>query len=326
MKEYLEGLRFKFNYDNELLLFLEKAIPCIIKYYGQEYENLVFDALNNCEIHIQNHGEIPKEYLNSYFEVDREWEMPILGGAFHHNEIELEDGVIKSKHIVYMKTMYFNQYMPFDFSDEKKLNTLVHEICHLVESYNKIRQENGKIVDYSGLIKTSYNYDDLDNIEEEKSEMVGIEEAINEVDTVSILTMITGKEQEITGYRRAGYLAEMLLEHKDIAAVIKKSQLNGDSSWIEYLGSESKKIIESFDSLVNMMYVSPSDLMDEEKMDRLYNEADQAHYYLEDFIDNYCTKEDLVAFEQAINIADMKTVEIIKEINSMKRENVGRSL
>lgn len=313
MNEYLNGLKAKFNYSDELMNFLASAIPSIIQYYGEEHKETVLQALANCEIHIQDAKEDPKQYLNGYFGKEKEWEMPDLGGAFYHNEISVNDNRVVAKPIIYVKTVYYHQHMPFDFNDEKKLNTLLHEILHAVKGYGKIKVQDGKIIDSTGLMQDTYTYDTLNGVKEEKNERVGIEEAVNEVDTITILGMITGRQQDIRGYVRAGSLAKLLLEHKDIATVIKNSQFNGDDNWIQYLGEDSKKIIESFDVLVNMMYVSFRELNDKELMARKYAEADMAQDFLEDFIANYCTKEQQQAFEEARKNADQKTADIIKQ-------------
>jgi len=57
MNEYMAQLQNKYRYSDELLVFLSKLIPCLIDYYGEEYKNIVLDALMNCEIHFQAKGE-----------------------------------------------------------------------------------------------------------------------------------------------------------------------------------------------------------------------------------------------------------------------------
>lgn len=63
-----------------------------------------------------------------------------------------------AKPIVYLKRTYFGMYKPFDFNDDKQVNTLIHEICHLIKRYGKLKVKNGKIIDSTGLMRDTYSY------------------------------------------------------------------------------------------------------------------------------------------------------------------------
>lgn len=316
MNEYISMLKTKFGYNDEILNFLSELVPNLIKYYGEEYKDTILSALANCEIHFQSKEEDPKTFLNSYFDVNKEWEMPDLGGAFYQNEIKVKDNQVIAKPIIYLKSVYFGMYRPFDFNDDKQVNTLIHEICHLIKGYGKLKVENGKIIDSTGLMRDTYSYSQETGVVEEKNDMVGIEEAINDVETAQILEMMTGRKQEVAGYKAAGYSATRLLEHKDIAKVIRISQFTGDNSWVQYLREEQSKIlIENFDVLVKAMYISFSDINTKEKREALYQKMGLAQDIIDDFVDNYCSKEDVEAFVQSLEKADKKTIEIITQMN-----------
>ena len=40
----------------------------------------------------------------------------------------------------------------------KQVNTLIHEICHLIKRYGKLKVKNGKIIDSTGLMRDTYSY------------------------------------------------------------------------------------------------------------------------------------------------------------------------
>ncbi len=291
MSEYINELKFKYGYSEELSNFLSQLLPVIINYYGEEYKDVILSALSNCEIHFQSKDEDTKEYLNSYFGVNKEWEMPSLAGAFYHNEVDIRNNQVVAKPIVYVKSVYYGIYMPFDFNNDKQVSTLIHEICHLIKGYGKLKNENGKIIDSTGLMKVTYDYSQENGILDEKNDMVGIEEALNDVETAQILEMMTGRKQEVTGYKAAGYSATRLLEHSDLAKEIRISQFRGDDSWIKYLGEEaSKLLIENFDILVNAMYISFKDINSKAKRELLYQKMAKAQELIDDFVDNYSTK------------------------------------
>ena len=329
MSEYISELKFKYGYSEELSNFLSQLLPVIINYYGEEYKDVILSALSNCEIHFQSKEEDTKEYLNSYFGVNKEWKMPSLAGAFYHNEIDIRNNQIVSKPIVYVKTVFYRIYMPFDFNSDKQVSTLIHEICHLIKGYGKLKTENGKIIDSTGLMRVTYKYSQENGILEEKNDMVGIEEALNDVETAQILEMMTGRKQEVNGYKAAGYSATRLLEHSDLAKVIRISQFRGDDTWIKYLGEKpSKLLIENFDILVNAMYVSFSDINTKAKREAFYNKMGLAQDVIDEFVDNYCSREDVDAFIQSLSVVDKKTIEMIQQMSVINQntEEVSSSI
>lgn len=172
----------------------------------------------------------------------------------------------------------------------------------MIKGYGKLKVENGKIIDSTGLMRDTYSYSQENGIVEEKNDMVGIEEALNDVETAQILEMMTGIKQEV-----ASYSAARLLQHSDLAKIIRISQFRGDNSWIQYLGEEQSKIlIENFDVLVNAMYVSFNDINTKAKRKAVYNKMGLAQDVIDDFVDNYCSKEDVEAFIQSLAVADKK--------------------
>ena len=102
MKEYLENLKNKFNYSDDLINFLENAIPAIIIYYGEDSTKLVLDALSNCEIHIQDKNEDTKQYLNTYWGKSEEFNFPFLASSFYDDGISIKGDTICAKPIVYI--------------------------------------------------------------------------------------------------------------------------------------------------------------------------------------------------------------------------------
>lgn len=322
MDEYINGIKNKYGYSEELTNFLNQLIPTLIKYYGEEHKNTILSALSECEIHFQSKDENPKTYLNSYFGVNKEWDIPFLTGAFLDTELYSKDNKVTSKSIIYLKRVYFGKYVPFNFSDNSDVDSLIHEICHLVKGYGKLKVENGKIIDSNGLMKDTYSYSKENGFVAEKQEMLGIEEAFNTAETAQILEMITKRKQETKGYKMAGYLALKLLEHEDIAKEIKNSQFNGDSNWMQYLGKkQSKMLIDNFDILVKAMYVSDKDINTKEIREEWQHKRISARDTIKDFIDNYCSKEDIETFMQSLANTDKKTIEMIQQLNVSKQNS-----
>lgn len=249
MENYLENLKIKFNYSDDMIRLLNSVIPAIITVFGEEHTETILSAINECEIHIQGPTENMQDYLNTYFNTQEKWQIPTTGGAFYHKNIKVIETGIESKSIVYIRTSYKKEFV----LDNNKLDTIVHELCHAIKGYKKEKLINGKVYDSTGLNK---DICDIENgkIEVKETSMLGIEEALNTVTTAKICELITG-EYQIKSYGRASRIAELLLQNDELKKLLFRAQFKEDNDWIEYLGKENAKIIcENLDTLVNAMY------------------------------------------------------------------------
>ena len=249
MENYLENLKIKFNYSDDMIRLLNSVIPAIIKVFGEEHTETILRAINECEIHIQGPTENMQDYLNTYFNTQEKWQIPTTGGAFYHKNIKITDKGLESKSIVYIRTPYKKKFV----LDNNKLDTIVHELCHAIKGYKKEKLINGKVYDSTGLNK---DICDIENgkIEVKETSMLGIEEALNSVTTAKICELITG-EYQIKSYGRASSIAELLLQNDELKKLLFRAQFKEDNEWIKYLGEENAKIIcENLDTLVNAMY------------------------------------------------------------------------
>lgn len=301
MKEYLENLKIKYNYDDKLMAFLEKAIPAIIKFYGKEYEPLILEAIENCEIHIQDLKENTDDYLNSYFNTNKKWKVPFVAGAFYHKEFSVNGG-LTAKNIVYIRS---SRYMPFEYN-ENKMDSIIHEICHLVKGYKKEKLINGKIFDSSGLMKDVYTIDG----ENEITALMGLEEALNCIETAYIMETVTG-HYEVRGYKTSVRQAELLYRFDDLIKVIRHSQFTGDNAWIDYLGVENAKFLaDNFEILSSACLVPYPKINTPEKREKLHEKLLVAHENIMSFVKNYTSKRNIDKFETALENADNKIYEM----------------
>ena len=283
--DFVSHISTKYNYSAELTEFLNKLVPALTEYYGSEYRSTILSALDTCEIHFQVEGEDTKTYLNSYFNVNKEWDMPFLAGALHHNEISVNNGELTSKQIIYIRSRR-NQI--FDFNNDKQLNGLIHEIGHAIKGYNKLEIKNGNIIDSTGLTTDTYSYTEENGVVEENNSLLGIEEGVNDYQAAKILEIITGRKQECASYKAAGTAAELLLKNGTLNKAIIESQFNGDNTWLDSFNEEQKAIlIENFDILVNALYVSYSDINTDEKLQAHLDKIDAAGKKLEKLIIEY---------------------------------------
>ena len=66
IEEYIQKLKQTYNYNEELINALLKIIPNMINYYGQEYENIILEAISNCPIYICNNQENIFDIINNF--------------------------------------------------------------------------------------------------------------------------------------------------------------------------------------------------------------------------------------------------------------------
>lgn len=333
--EFVSQLKSKFGYSDEMEQFLQKAIPAIITYYGEDKKNIIFAALSDCEIHIQQEKENTEQYLNQYFGTDKKWDIPFLGGAFQHTELSVNNNQVNQKNIIYIKTEYLRRYKPFDFNDEEKLSSIIHEMCHAIKGYGKLKVENGQVITSSGLIKDYYEYDrETNSFTNTKSDNTGLEEALNSYDEASIMTIMTGKFHEFGAYKGMTQVARELMKHEELAQIIRTSQFSGGTEWRDFLGKEeSEYLSKNFEDWVSVLYSSPSELMNDKL--GLMEKMKTAMNNVADYARNYTSPQEIQVFMESRKLADQKTVDIVKQIiyynsqtNSFEQtqEKTGRTL
>lgn len=76
------------------------------------------------------------------------------------------------------------------------------------------------------------------------------------------------------------------------------------------------------------MYVSFSDINTKTKREALYNKMGLAQDVIDDFVVNYCSKEDVEVFIQSLAVADQKTIEMIQQmvVVNQNTEEVSSSI
>lgn len=332
INEFTNHLKNKYNYSDEMIILLQKAIPALITYYGEDKKNIIYNVLNDCEIHVQKEKENAEEYLNKYFETNKKWDIPFLAGAFQDSELCVKDNQVHSKSIIFIRTEFLRKYKPFDFNNDEKVSSIIHELCHAIKGYGRIKVENGQVVTQTGLISDTHRYNqETNSFEEIESLNTGLEEALNSYDEAEIMTIMTGVPHEFGAYKGMTQIARELMKHKELAEVIKKCQFTDSSEWIEFLGKENAELlIKNFEDWVNVLYSSPTDLM--KNREELMNKMTIAIDTLSSFAKNYTTQNEVNEFKQARINADKKTIELIQKVimynNETKQfeQKTGKSL
>ena len=283
-------LKDKYDYCDELLSFLNKIVPAFLYIYGEDRKSHIFNALCDCEIHIQKKGEEPGMYYNNYFGLNEKFDFPSFTGAALFDELFFDNGEICKKEMIYLRTFYTKNY-EFDFSNVSNLAGITHEICHLVKSYNNFIVDGDLVYSYSGLIKNSFKYDnDLRKfVKVDKTYNVGFEEALNSCDEEDIMKMVFDKSYNAVGYKHECESARRFIDDDNFKSLIRNTQFNYSDNWKNFLGVEqSNSLIESFDTLVNMHYLHGYDYV--KRKDELKKQRSDAFMCLQGILDNMDNK------------------------------------
>lgn len=248
MDEYLKELQEKYGYNNELIVVLGKIIPAFIEHYGDEYKTLILDAISSCEIHMQQENEIPEEYLSKFFPDNDIERVPTIAVAFYTSMPIVTNEGISSKRLIYLKSKGSS-----DLQNETTMSTLVHEIGHLIKAYNKEYSiSDGKMQKRDGIATTVINRDEkTGKYVSGEDKHIGLEEAINCFDEEKIMSIILGRQFDVSSYfHRLNEGIEPLFAHQELVTIFRNSQLNGTNGHIKYLGAEEFEILsEHFKNL-----------------------------------------------------------------------------
>ena len=320
---YLQELKERFNYSDELLNFIGKSIPFMIQYYGQDKKDLILNCFRNVKIHIEEENENIKDYLNDYFGVDKEWEIPALAAALCDTMVKKTENSLESKTIIYVNRHFFGIYKPFDFSNEENQSTLIHEMCHAVKGYGReFKLQDKQIIAYQGLIEDIYEYDSNSKMYNKvQSNNVGIEEALNSYDEAQIMTLMTGKECEPNGYKAMMPASKKLMSFPKLAKAIRISQFENPKEWIKLIGKEnSEALISGFDDWVSSMYVSIQDIMN--NPDEIDSKRDRGIEKIRKFTSTYEERNDNsinnIVLHQQEGLPEEKRIKIQKIVYLMK--------
>lgn len=271
--DIIDKLKEKYNYSEELCVFLEKAIPAILSYYGEDKQELLEKTLLDTEIHLQEKNEKTKDYLNEYFDTDKEWKIPTIATAFQHREIFEEDNTYHSKSIIYVRKTNINEEI--DLENKNTQSIIIHEICHAIKTKNELEENNGLIVNKTGLCEEKYYIDETGEIKESGEDKLGLEEALNTHAEEKIMSIMNNEDYKTTTYSHLLEALDYLLEDKELEKLFIEGQFSDSTEWIDYLGEDYNKIVDGFDSILSVYYLPTSIIINKEKRQEAIAKRDQ---------------------------------------------------
>lgn len=219
----------KYNYDEEFSKFLYQVYIELVNYYGNE--NIIYDAFLNTEI----------KNVKDIYEYLKENDMLEDNNIVTENDLKRSSGIYASKPIIkqannkyeIIDTKKIVLVKNFNINDTNKKAVLIHELCHMVKSYeDEYIIINDLLINRSGIIErhyklTSENGKVNKDIIREKG--VGLEEGFTTLAEEHITRHIVDINYHQSGYASVYVLAKTLLNYIN-ESIIKYISLHNDKN------------------------------------------------------------------------------------------------
>lgn len=268
---FLEKLKEKYKYSDKTIKALSKIIPSMIRYYGEDSEDIILNAIFDCEI-------IPCDSHQTISSVLKTKKLTKLIGTSPVSNIDVKRG--ESVYVPSVKISYdekSNSYQidktdrvivtshTFNYDSLKGLEVLTYALCRLVKSYkNEFTIDENYIIIRSGISsekrKIVYDNDEvvLDFVEDYAK---GLEEGFNLYDTEEIVSSIYGNNYKCYDFDSIYTVALILKSKYDLKKEIDDYELTGSIDVFEK--KYGKEVVDSLalicDKCVNLeneMYLS----------------------------------------------------------------------
>lgn len=233
MNLFLDKINSLYNYDQKIVNALSKIIPNMIKYYGKEYENVIYSAIVSCEIILCNSYEtvlsVIKENSLSYF---------VNYDKLVENDNKFNSGLyFSSPLIVYDK--FSNKFRidgvnrkiiishTYNLDSPKGIEILTYSLCSLVKSYNnEYKIDNNYVYIRNGFYneKRKIIYDgSICYLEYVSSFGVGINNGLNVYDTDKIVSLVLNDDYKCYEYNSLCKIVFVLYEKLGLKSKIVRS-------------------------------------------------------------------------------------------------------
>ncbi len=291
---FLNKLKEKYNYEEKIIRALSMIIPSLLEYYGKDYEEIILNAIFNCEI-------IPCNSHQTISKVLSKRKLTSFVGETIVSDIDLRRA--ESVYVPNVKIVYDeenNRYdidkvdriivtsHTFNYDSLKGLEVLTHALCHLVKSYsNELVIDENMLTIRNGIAyeKRKIIYDD-NNINLELVSLFGqgLEEGLTLYDVEKIVSLICKDNYKVYDFNSVYTVAHILKDVYKLNHEINDASLLGDfDGFREKYGDEIidniGNICDDCIAMENEMYLAYSredkdllaDAINKKMTEELYN-------------------------------------------------------
>lgn len=235
-KEFIDKLKHKYSYDDKTTTALTKLIPALLEYYGQEYEKLIFDALENTKITL----------CNSYQTIQLLKKEQTLTKTYNENE----SSNIKTSDVLYTSDVLItyneeeNEYKieetkrqiiishTFNLDSPKGLEVLTYGVICLIKSFkdeftiidNVLYKRMGNQIKIKQIVFNN-NEISLNFLQEEAT---ALQLGLNIYDTQEVTSLILKDKYTCYDYESLYKIAMILKEKLGLSNMIIKQELENE--------------------------------------------------------------------------------------------------
>lgn len=279
VEEILQQLKDNFNYNDDLLGLLGQIIPAMINYYGEEYTENVVNPLLETPIVICDTREQMVE-ASKRMGLDVEFVVPSSADAGYEQHFQYNE----NKEIVRKPLIMINSSRDNEERHEQFIETIIHEMCHMVMNYGKYQIDGNVIHSTTGFIEDEIKEEN--GVFKEHSKGIAFEEGLNDYDARRIAEALLGRTDiKFTSYGLYVDYVSTIMNNPIIRKAVNQSRLNGDNEWMNLLGEEfSKDFMDSLNDYQHFIFGVHMEDKDEKKriqdekfnhLQELYNKAQQ---------------------------------------------------
>ncbi len=310
MQDYLISLKNKYGYSDEMLQILGNVINAFINVLGDKHIQLVLDAVDNTFVFKYNDALSATDTLNQI----------INDGTNHNISAIAEGGGFMEDYYTYSNNQIHQNFaVGISINSQNALSTLVHELCHVISTYGKLKIEDNKAIVGSGFNITSYQLVDG----KLSDEIANNGEIFNEMVTENLAMQIMDYlepniSHEPTAYN--GYVNDFkgIFRSAAFNKVLIDDYVNSSSNFLLSLESVilKEQIVDEIDSLYS--YVDLNDIKIKEYLDYLKSLSVKDFFSL--YIE-YCN-----FFTKGPDGIDKSTFRQMKRINSAIVRNMSQKI
>ncbi len=242
MNLFLDKINKIYNYDLKTMKALSKILPCLIKYYGECYRDIIYDAIESCEIILCGSYDtilsiIEKNTLS----------LEVLDDMLKENDDRFGIGVYFSSPLVFyddfsnkFKISKINRKIiishTYNLDSPKGIEVLTYCLCSLIKSYvNEYEIDDNYLYKRTGFFKECRKIAIENNwcvLRYVSSVGIGLEKGLNIYDTDRVVSMVLNDNYSCYDYNSLSKIVYVLKEKLKLKNVLEVSEINGSVDFI----------------------------------------------------------------------------------------------
>ena len=274
-------IRDKYHYEESLGDFLEQVYEAFLLEFGEDYRDIIYNAFLNTPVSSCSNiyqGLKNRNMLSDNFGLVKEADLRRASGVYQsYPNIEYNNGKYFLKSVDRVVLI-----QDLDLSKEQSKSTLIHELGHLIKSYqNEFKIDDDVLTTRSGLMETKEKLSYQDNKVTREMILergVGLEEGLNSVLEEKICKKLIHPDYEVKGYGIINVLADNTLNMLDCKNEVYQEQMLKNND----LNTTFKGVYADFLKVMDKMYYLTLKLFGNAfNSEEMHKTSDEMKYLLE---------------------------------------------